>query len=599
MQPPLTRTVTITRSAGQKIGLSLVVNDGVIRVAQVHSGYAAATSGVRKDDIIVAVAGTQIVGGTTVNAVYTLITSNMSNDSIELTLTTIPKTRARVPGRRLLNTNALDGLRAIAVFHIVLGHHAIYTGFFSPRAAAPADTEGPCSASRCSSLGGNCWAGSPSEPCTCSRGAARLTGSNTTVGRVTYYEYTCCTDGINVGEACGDYQMPVYTSDDPLYRTTRGFDLIGGASMGLFYIISGFVLWLGYGKYGSPKIKGACSGCSQSGCMICCCGTGVGTEGSRVVFESGCCMGCLCEPLDDDIRADALSKPFDVRSFYWKRFARLGPLWYLGNAMALPIYFFGYSQTPWEWGFWTGLVISIPPIGLNAWTLPIFFPPAGHLWTISTMAFFYLMFPVLHHRVKCIKPREIRCFALTLYCIQLLVFVFVALGMPIMGYWIARGHPLSRLPVFIMGMLAARQAEISAEDTSLRQSVECGRPLLGPLHASVLIIVWLLVITLGILEQIFLAPLAPEAAGFWVRILSEAMLPILYYDLTIAMVYPMGTDGQPSRAPTCFHALLASGPMRWLAEISLAVYVVHETLIRELTLAVYGPLEPGMVQEVR
>ena len=38
---------------------------------------------------------------------------------------------------------------------------------------------------------------------------------------------------------------------------------------------------------------------------------------------------------------------------------------------------------------------------------------------------------------------------------------------------------------------------------------------------------------------------------------------------------------------------MASRPLRSFAQISLAVYVVHETLIRTLTLAVYGPLEPG------
>ena len=32
---------------------------------------------------------------------------------------------------RSINTASLDGLRALAVMHIVLGHHAIYTGFYT------------------------------------------------------------------------------------------------------------------------------------------------------------------------------------------------------------------------------------------------------------------------------------------------------------------------------------------------------------------------------------------------------------------------------------------------------------------------------------
>ena len=35
---------------------------------------------------------------------------------------------------------------------------------------------------------------------------------------------------------------------------------------------------------------------------------------------------------------------------------------------------------------------------------------------------------------------------------------------------------------------------------------------------------------------------------------------------------------------------MSSRPLRALAQISLAVYVIHETLIRSLTVAVYGPL---------
>ena len=82
-----------------------------------------------------------------------------------------------------------------------------------------------------------------------------------------FYEYECClpptnytdlmgivrTAGTNytdlVGVACGSFIPPVALSpDDPMHRTTSGLDLVGGASMGLFYIISGFVLMLGYGS---------------------------------------------------------------------------------------------------------------------------------------------------------------------------------------------------------------------------------------------------------------------------------------------------------------------------------------------------------------
>ena len=39
---------------------------------------------------------------------------------------------------RLLNTNSIDGLRAIAVLHIVLGHHSAYTGYIERNAPSEA-----------------------------------------------------------------------------------------------------------------------------------------------------------------------------------------------------------------------------------------------------------------------------------------------------------------------------------------------------------------------------------------------------------------------------------------------------------------------------
>ena len=147
---------------------------------------------------------------------------------------------------RVLNTNSLDGLRAIAVLHIVLSHHSAYTGYIernAPSAAPEADADEAdafgCSPKWCTSPDGagstDCWAGSGSEGCTCALGEARMTGQvyNGTMvyrGQVydgAFYEYECClpptnytdlmgivrTAGTNytdlVGVACGSFIPPV------------------------------------------------------------------------------------------------------------------------------------------------------------------------------------------------------------------------------------------------------------------------------------------------------------------------------------------------------------------------------------------------------
>jgi hypothetical protein len=119
-----------------------------------------------------------------------------------------------------------------------------------------------------------------------------------------------------------------------------------------------------------------------------------------------CCCSCFCVPDQGELPVPSSEDPpLDVKAFFWKRFARLAPLWYLGNLLALPLFFYNVKQIFAPWHFWTGAVLSLPPVGLNMWVMC--HPPAGHLWTISTMAF-YLIFPAIFHRINrvCSRPRS-------------------------------------------------------------------------------------------------------------------------------------------------------------------------------------------------
>ena len=66
-----------------------------------------------------------------------------------------------------------------------------------------------CSDDWCESPNGNgghdCYAGAWNEPCHCTNGGAKLSGETVEYKGNTYYKYTCCTGGSNVGYECGDY----------------------------------------------------------------------------------------------------------------------------------------------------------------------------------------------------------------------------------------------------------------------------------------------------------------------------------------------------------------------------------------------------------
>jgi peptidoglycan/LPS O-acetylase OafA/YrhL len=87
-------------------------------------------------------------------------------------------------------------------------------------------------------------------------------------------------------------------------------------------------------------------------------------------------------------------------------------------------------------------------------------PFNGPLWTVSVLIFIYAAFPFLLHRVKSVQNRLTWC--LHNYWISVVSFAGLfyagkALGSAIkcgsVDYFLARGFPLGRLPVFIMGCL--------------------------------------------------------------------------------------------------------------------------------------------------
>lgn len=360
-------------------------------------------------------------------------------------------------------------------------------------------------------------------------------------------------------------------------RRSKGLDLLGGVSMGLFYIISGFVMWLGYGhlSHGGGKY-----------CCDCCC---VDTPPG----STGCCFPCFCEPSQlASGAADATAEPpppppFDRRAFYWKRFARIGPLWYLGNLSTLPLYFLGCHPAAkfGIWPFWAGFGLSLFPLGLNSWTVTLF-PPAGHLWSISTMTFFYLLFPAIREPLKRVRPSKIRLFAFTLYCIQFGSMAISTLIVfdPEVGYWQARAWPPNRLPVFIMGMLAARQAELEASDAVHRQQCHDCSYWMGYHRATLLFAFWMVFVSAGVVQQIVYDDIWISGA---MRLGGEMVLPMLFYDLILALAYPAKLE----KPPTWLHRLLSTLPFRWFANISLAVYVVHLLLIQYIVLVFYPRLE--------
>ena len=262
-------------------------------------------------------------------------------------------------------------------------------------------------------------------------------------------------------------------------------DLLGGQAMGLFYVLSGFVMYLGYASVPIADPTGGGAWLAK----LCCC--------------IGCCDACGAP----NARQLDRGKPFSAKAFYMKRFARLAPTYYLTNAAALVLILIfakekagDISSLPWR--------VPLTVLGVTSWA-PLFqFPLNGVTWTISTLMAFYVLFPFLAPRLqRSVPPGQVCdvCACVMLFSVERCSFVCDGLVLPgqervaaicmfllsafwstVLGmmfgsvtrleflfYWFPRGFPLCRLPVFVMGMLAAKML-LGEKQASVVAS--CGSP---------------------------------------------------------------------------------------------------------------------------
>lgn len=195
------------------------------------------------------------------------------------------------------------------------------------------------------------------------------------------------------------------------FYSTLGIDLQGSSIMPLFFLLSGFSLTVTYCKH--PRI---------------------------------------------DSSSNTIIPQFNENSFFWNRLSRVIPVYYLGLCISLPLNFAGYSsQSPSDYiGIILSAIVSFIPVN----TLLCFLLGGaldGPGWTISTLVFMWLWFPSRLNYLCTLTDEELVAKISTYYWIQLiLVFVLFFGLVSVVEFWVAfcaaTMNPLSRMPVFMMGM---------------------------------------------------------------------------------------------------------------------------------------------------
>ena len=213
-----------------------------------------------------------------------------------------------------------------------------------------------------------------------------------------------------------------------LNRQHPFINIMGSSLMPFFFVLSGFSLVVGYGRKKYLLQNDIC---------------GVRLSGSNP--ESDNCV------------------KFDSWKFYQNRFARVMPLYYFDSlALGLPLFLSGYGFSDWQ-QYPMVLVVNILPVSTllcNALGGPLDAPA----WTICTLLCFWLVFPLLLPRVQRMTSDELvqaitKCYWFQFFLILIMCFVFIptlsftGLTIDSLGCFFTM-HPISRFPVFFMGVYA-------------------------------------------------------------------------------------------------------------------------------------------------
>lgn len=195
-------------------------------------------------------------------------------------------------------------------------------------------------------------------------------------------------------------------------------DVQGSSLMPFFFLLSGFSLTIGYYRKFLPTVS------------------------------------------SDDPKSETLNKPISWFSFMYGRLVRVLPVYYICFLLCLPPFFAGFGAfNPDKKGeIAVSVLTTILPI--NTWLAgfggAIFDGPA---WTITTLVGLWLFFPGLLAYYSRLSDADLLQSIRTCYWVQFwLLIVLFAVTLPTLGIWpalaISTMNPLSRLPVFAMGVAA-------------------------------------------------------------------------------------------------------------------------------------------------
>jgi peptidoglycan/LPS O-acetylase OafA/YrhL len=265
------------------------------------------------------------------------------------------------------------------------------------------------------------------------------------------------------------------------------------------------------------------------------------------------------------------SHRLEIKRFYRNRFARIAPVYYVTMLLALPPAVFSQS---WVHAEDIGRVFATNLFAVQMW---FSLPPQsfdGPAWTISTLAFFYLVFPWLLRWHQGQSDHSLSRWIVILFALQAIVYFGISLGVAEIdrtwAFWAAHAWPVSRLPVFDMGLVAGllvlRQRCPDRDKTLRIMGVRADERGIWPGRTDRRAVFFAaLIIGLSVLSI-----LGTDLLGSW---WVQGVFPYLMLQVIVGL--SMAKPNQHFRTRN----VLNWPPLLFIGKISLALYLVHEIVI--------------------
>lgn len=311
-------------------------------------------------------------------------------------------------------------------------------------------------------------------------------------------------------------------------------------------------------------------------------------------------------------------RPFDSKRFYRNRFARVMPVYYLCNLLAAPLVYIGFNQhlSPGNTReIVSNVIVNVIPI---ATLLDLLFGSNfdGPAWTICTLVIMWLFVPRHLPRAQRKTDHELVRSIINMYWLQLFTAIFIFFGLvAFVGFWpafaLATFHPITRLPLFYMGMYAGllclrypggdlpwptscfkffpvnannkskrsvdttkdREHSNSTEEHGLRATQFWSRA--SVLHSWQLLI---LTLTVSLVDAYVKFKLGGDS------IFGEVWLQAIVPYAQLSLIVALSRDGGASLAAR----VLCRPFAQWLGKISMSLYLVHYPLIFYTCCIIHG-----------